>query len=86
MDDVKKTPGPGAYETIPDISQGKYYENDLAKLKKSSSTFNTSSARFGSLKKLQPGPGDYDLLVTDKILSPDNKGKFGTDSKHKPIK
>jgi len=50
------------------------------KLRKSQSTFNITSTRFNPLKK-SPGPGDYNLLTQDKILSPDNKGKFGNGPK-----
>jgi hypothetical protein len=78
MDDLKSTPGPGTYETARDLR--KITTSDH-KLRKSQSTFNTTAARFNQSQKA-PGPGDYDLLSQDKILSPDNKGKFGTDPRN----
>lgn len=72
MDDVKDTPGPGAYETARDFR--KTISSDR-KMRKSLSTFNTTADRFLTIKKA-PGPGEYDLLSSNEILSPDNKGKF----------
>jgi hypothetical protein len=78
MDDIKPTPGPGAYETLRDFKKPVSSDH---KLRKSISAFSTTAVRFHSTKKM-PGPGDYDLLSHDKILSPDNKGKFGTNSRY----
>ena len=78
MDDVKPTPGPGAYETARNFK--KAVSSDQ-KLRKSMSAFSSTAVRFHGTKKA-PGPGDYDLLSQDKILSPDSKGKFGTNSRY----
>jgi hypothetical protein len=78
MDDIKPTPGPGAYETARDLKKPVFSDQ---KQTKSVSAFSTTALRFHSTKKA-PGPGDYDLLSQDKILSPDNKGKFGTNPRY----
>ena len=78
MDDVKPTPGPGAYETARDFR--KSISNDK-NLRQSISTFNTTATRFNLIKKA-PGPGDYDLLLQERILSPENKGTFGSSPRH----
>ncbi len=75
MDDVKPTPGPGVYETSKDLRKSLSGDQKLRR------SFSTTAARFHGAKKA-PGPGDYDLLSQDKILSPDTKGKFGTNSRY----